>query len=206
LGATVYGRRAIRRVERQTGLRVVHMTGSILTTVDHDHYWEQGDGAWGLLEPIADTCAMGRFGYGLSSCQMLFGEPEYGFTRGLLRGPCRTCGVGCSELHRWDCAKLHYVLSWGSVNPDYWPRPVHRPQWMDDPRRTRRYTALELGYLLNVPLEALTLGAAPHQWAYWESAVATEVRHAVNQLIAGVSPDILRSVGLDPERYTVAYE
>lgn len=208
MGATVYGRRAIRRVERETGLQVVHMNGAMLTTVDHRHYLRTLNGGWGELAQTDISCMGGLYSYGYSSCRMLFGEPDTGFTRGLLRGPCRTCGVGCSMLHRWDCAKLNEVIRWPSLNPDYWPRPVHRPRWFDDPRRVRtlNHSALELAYVLDAPLEALLMGGTPRQWTYWESAEANEIRHAVNQVIAEVSPDILRSVGLDPERYRVVYE
>lgn len=208
MGATIYGRRAIRRVERETGLQIVHMGGAMLTTVDHRHYLRTLNGGWGELTQTADSCMGGRYAYGYSSCRMLFGEPDIGFTRGLLRGPCRTCGVGCSELHRWNCAKLNEVIRWPSLNPDYWPRPVHRPRWLDDPRRVRtiNHSSLEMAYLMNVPYEALMTGAPRQSWWSWESAEATEIRHAMNQVIAEVAPDILRSLGLDPDRYRVAYE
>jgi hypothetical protein len=207
MGVTVYGRKAIRRVERETGERIVHVAGGWFTTVDHRHFGWDG-AAW---QPLAQVPA-GRYGspcglpVALSSCRWLFGEPEHGFTRGLMRGPCGTCGVGCSMLHRADCTKLLSLLS--HVSPDYWPRPVHRPQWIDDPRRVRtaNHSSLEMAYLLDVPIEALLTGAPPHDWAYWESAVANNLRHQVNWAVAQVAPQILQQLGLDPERYRLVYE
>lgn len=132
MGATVYGRRALRRFERETGEQLVHAS-SILTTVDHRHLAWDGDG-WMVLPQTTDDCGTQIYlGYGLTHCHYLFGEPRLGFTRGLMRGPCRTCGVDCGQLHRWDCAKLDRLIE--HVNPDYWPKPVHRPLWQDDPRR-----------------------------------------------------------------------
>ncbi len=129
MGATVYGRRALRRFERETGEQLVHAAWSFLTTIDHRHLARAGE-EWVELHQLSFDCGLPTQ---LSSCRWLFGEPEHGFTRGLMRGPCRTCGVDCGQLHRWDCAKLDELV--GHVNPDYWPRPVHRPMWQDDPRR-----------------------------------------------------------------------
>lgn len=170
-----HSRKGLRRLERATGERLVWSTGNWVTTIDHRHLvWDGTD--W---HPIPDQEAAATVaGYSpcglptnLASCQWLFGEPEHGFTRGLMRGPCRKCGVGCSELHRWDCAKLDSLM--GYVNPDYWPRPVHRPQWMDDPRRDRvnPYTqsAFSIALALNVPIELVGIPkpGGPNHWSHW---------------------------------------
>lgn len=133
MSATVYGRRAIRRIERETGEKIVHMSGPFATTADHRHLGWTGE-EWVELAQTSDDCGIvSLVGYGLSSCSWLFGDSRFGFARGLMRGPCSQCGVGCGELHRWDCGRLNTLMT--HVNPDYWPRPVHRPMWQDDPRR-----------------------------------------------------------------------
>lgn len=131
MGATVYGRRAIRQFERETGLKVVHSTG-ILTTIDHRHLGWDGE-RWIELEPFdGSPCGVWP---PQSSCSILFGRDADGRRTHFMRGECLTCGAGSGELHRWDCPTLDMLLSWSSINPDYWPRPVHRPMWQDDPRR-----------------------------------------------------------------------
>lgn len=131
MSVTVYGRRAIRRIERATGEKIVHATGPWATTVDHRHLAWTGD-EWAELHQLSFDCGLPTR---LSSCGWLFGESDHGFTRGLMRGPCRSCGAICGELHRHDCSKLATILGSSAVNPDHWPRPVHRPMWQDDPRR-----------------------------------------------------------------------
>lgn len=132
MSATIYRRRALRRFERETGEKLVHASVA-LTTIDHRHLVWDG-GRWVELPQTSDDCGMELWrGYGLSSCIWLFGDTRGdGFTRGLMRGPCNTCGVGCSELHLWNCEKLDSLM--GHVNPDYWPRPVHRPRWATEER------------------------------------------------------------------------
>lgn len=174
MGAVVYGRRALRRFERQTGERIVWATGPFLTTVDHRHLAWTGE-RWTELEQSGtdgpgSPCGLGRTA--LASCTFLFGEVERGFTRGLMRGPCRYCAAGDSELHRWDCTKLDELMQ--RVNPDYWPRPVHRPMWLDDPRRrvgvlTKAVVHLALG--LDVPFDLMMPSWAdppgPGHWSHW---------------------------------------
>lgn len=198
MGATVYGRRAIRRFERQTGEQIVHAAGPFVTTVDHRHLAWTGE-HWTELEQ--DT----HCGVSLSSCRALFGEVDHGVHRGFMRGPCGTCGVGCSMLHRADCAKLAGLLGWPSVNPDYWPRPVHRPMWMDDPRPLPRRTAYELAFTLDVPVEAMTVGTGRDLWAAREAEWA-QTRAQANAALAAVAPDLLRRYGLDPDHYRIECE
>lgn len=200
MAITVYGRRAIRRMERETGEQLAWAAGPYVTTVDHRHLLWTGE-RWSELEQPDYT---GGCGVSLSSCRWLFGEVDYGFTRGLLRGPCRACGVGHGELHQWNCDKLNGLM--GYVNPDYWPRPVHRPQWLDDPRRdrvsvrTRSMYQLALG--LGVPIDLLSHqpGAVNH-WSAWRSQ-EEPVRH----MSAVLNERVLAEFGLDPERYRLEFE
>lgn len=200
MGATIYGRRALRRFERETGEQVVHAMGPYLTTVDHRHLAWTGE-RWTELEPFDGHCGLPTR---LSSCYELFGDG--GYYTGLMRGPCRICGVGCGQLHMWDCGKLGRLLAW--VNPDYWPRPVHRPRWLDDPHAPRSAAALmlRLAYTMGVPVEVLLAGAPRSDWAHWEDGTAAEWRRAANIALAEVAPSVLRGMGLDPDRFTVTYE
>jgi hypothetical protein len=204
MGAAVHGRKAIRRVERETGEQIVHMASGWFTTVDHRHFGWDG-AAW---RPLIAQIQIGRYGspcglpVALSSCRWLFGEPEEGFTRGLMRGPCGTCGVGCSMLHRADCIKLLSLLAY--VNPDYWPRPVHRPLWADDPRRGDR-SIYELGFSMGLPPEMLLHGAHRDHYAAWEKE-AGAARDTADAALAAVAPGVLRATGLDPTKYVVVYE
>ena len=129
----MYGRRAIRRIERATGERIVHAVeaagGTMATTVDHRHLAEALGWAAVCWRTPTDC------GAGLSSCRDLFGRDEAGAPRHFMRGACWWCDVGPAELHRAWCPLLSRLLGWRSINPDYWPRPVHRPLWRDDPRR-----------------------------------------------------------------------
>jgi hypothetical protein len=56
-----------------------------------------------------------------------------------------------------------------AVNPDYWPRPVHRPMWLDDPRRDRvnmRTRAThQIALALDVPIELM--GIHGNHWSSW---------------------------------------
>mgnify|MGYP001561449236 FL=1 len=131
MGATVYGRRAIRRFERETGEKLVHAS-TFLTTIDHRHLGWTGE-RWTELEPF-DGSPCGAWPP-LSSCRILFGRDESGRHVHFMLGECLTCGVGVAEPPEWWCPTLDMLLSWSSINPDYWPRPVHRPMWQDDPRR-----------------------------------------------------------------------
>lgn len=212
MGLHVYGRRALRRFERETGEQIVHAVGPYVTTVDHRHLGWNG-AKWVDMAifapqwPHNDPC---RLPVRLSSCTTLFGDLSGGcgqhFHSGLMRGPCRECGVGCGQLHLWDCARLDTLLGW--VNPDYWPRPVHRPRWLDDPRCPSSHAALtlRLAWEMDVPVEALLTGAPRHHWAHWERLQAEQLRRAGNAAIAQVAPQILRDAGVDPERYRVVYE
>lgn len=169
-----YSRKSLRRLERATGEKIVWSTGNWVTTVDHRHsVWDGTD--W---HPIEDQEAAATVpGYSkcglptaLSSCEWLFGEPEFGFTRGLMRGPCKTCGVGCSQLHRWDCAKLSSLMEY--VNPDYWPRPVHRPMWMDDPRGQHidhgTRGVFQVALAMDVPVELIGIPSpGTNHWSHW---------------------------------------
>lgn len=105
-------------------------------------------------------------------------------------------------LHRADCAKLLSLLAY--VNPDYWPRPVHRPLWIDDPRRSGK-TLYEVGFGMGVPPEVLLSGAGRSIWTSWEAHGAERMTEA-NAVLATVAPDVLHSMGLDPDRYVVVYE
>ena len=161
-------RKGLRRLERATGEKLVWATGSFVTTIDHRHLLWTGE-HWSELEQpdMEGGCGMWPR---LSSCEWLFGEPEFGFTRGLMRGPCKTCGVGCSELHRWNCGKLNELMTF--VNPDYWPRPVHRPQWMDDLRSEHidygTRGAFQLALATNVPIELIGIpNPGTNHWSYW---------------------------------------
>lgn len=212
MGVQVYGRRAIRRFERETGEQIVHavnLGGTILTTRDHRHLawtgeqWtelEQSDGGNDNPWPACGLATR------LSSCSLLFGEAKHGVHRGFMEGPCSTCGVDCSQLHRADCSKLATILALPSVNPDYWPRPVHRPLWLDDDRcpSTPGALRMRLFYTLAVPIEAMTQGAHLNHWAYWEGA-GREAVEQFRQSVALVAPDLLRAHGLDPERYTLTF-
>lgn len=136
MAITVYGRRAIRRVERELGFRVVHMVGyrlPVVTTIDHEHYQRTDRGYWIRLDWRGYTdCGMA-----LTSCGLLFGRARDGVPANFMRGRCSRCHAGASTLHRWNCPTLIELLDWPSINPDYWPTPTHRPLWMDDPRRYR---------------------------------------------------------------------
>jgi len=122
---TVYGRRVIRAIERETGERIVHAAGLYATTVDHRHLqWVDG---W-TARPWTDAADCG---VRLSSCRTLFGVDELGAPRHFMAGACTVCHVGPGEPHRHWCGVLLDLLGWPSINPDYWPKPVHRPMWMD---------------------------------------------------------------------------
>lgn len=200
-------RRKLRRLERATGERVVWSTGNWLTTADHHHLVRDTAGRWYSIpdqEAAATMPGYSKCGIptALSSCEWLFGEFEFGFGRGLMRGPCKTCGVGCSELHHWDCAKLDSLMEY--VNPDYWPRPVHRPLWMDDPRCPTSRTALtlRLAVTMDVPVGAMVTGADVNHWSYWERQGGNACAQ-LNALLAQVTPEILRDAGVDPEQYRI---
>lgn len=202
MGITVYGRRAIRRFERETGEQIVHAAGPYLTTIDHRHLIWTGE-RWSELESShAGSCGLPTR---LSSCSKLFGYG--GHYRGFMRGPCRDCDADCGQLHYWDCPTLDEILDWRSINPDYWPRPVHRPRWLDDPRcpSTTFTLTARLAYTMDVPLELLITGADRNHWSGWEPEWAAG-RHACNEAVAAVAPQLLRQAGLDPARYTLAYE
>lgn len=129
MGITVYGRRLIRRWEGQTGERIVHAAGAWLTTIDHRHLeWTGHDDGTDRWAPMA-TCPP------LSSCLLMFGRDEHGARQHFMLGACSKCDAAPGQGHRHDCGVLLDLLSWKSINPDYWPRPVHRPMWTDDPRR-----------------------------------------------------------------------
>lgn len=170
MGATTYGRRALRRLERATGERLAWATGPWVTTIDHRHFgWDGHD--WHPLPPnpapanpnITPTCGLPTR---LSSCTWLFGDPRDGsHTTGLMRGPCRACDAACGELHHWQCSRLVWLL--GAVNPDYWPRPVHRPMWVDDARLSSRLRLLvQLGRELGVPYELLAATGGAGHWTF----------------------------------------
>lgn len=209
MGLQVYGRRALRRFERETGERIVHAVdagGTTLTTVDHRHLAWTGE-RWAELaqydlggHPHWPDCGLATR---LSSCSLLFGQVESGVHRGLMRGPCPECQATCSQLHRWNCGRLAQAMA--VVPPDYWPRPVHRPQWLDDPRRVAALT-LRLAYTMDVPVEVLLTGSPRSDWLRWEDGTAAERRRAANTVLAEVAPSVLRGMGLDPDRFTVTYE
>lgn len=207
MGATVYGRRALRRFERETGEQIVHAMGPYLTTVDHRHLGWTGDEWVELVQTVSDQCGLA---VQFSSCSTLFGDASGDcgerYHNGLMRGPCGVCGVGCGQLHLWDCARLDTLLGW--VSPDYWPRPVHRPRWLDNPRCPSSVTALSLrlAWTMDVPIEALMTGAPVNHWDHWQRAEAEHLRQWGNALVAQVAPKILRDAGLDPERFTLTYE
>lgn len=133
VGITVYGRRAIRRIERATGERVVHAVetagGTMATTVGHRHLAEALGWAAVCWRTPTDC------GANLWSCRALFGADGTGARVHFMRGACPDCRVGPGELHRAVCPALADLLAAPTINPDYWPRPVHRPLWRDDPRR-----------------------------------------------------------------------
>lgn len=205
-----HSRKGLRRLERATGERLVWATDNWVTTVDHRHLFQGTGGQW---YPIEDQEAAATVpGYSkcglptaLSSCEWLFGEFEFGFGRGLMRGPCHKCGVGCGELHRWDCEKLSSLMDY--VNPDYWPRPVHRPMWMDDPRcpSSRTTLTLRLAITMDVPYELLLTGADTNHWSYRERQWGN-TRAQLNAVLAEVAPKILHDAGLDPARYRIELE
>lgn len=163
MAITVYGRKAIRRFERETGERIVHAAGPYLTTIDHRHLAWTGE-YWTELEATFGGCGLPTR---LASCWTLFGYGSY-YT-GFMRGPCRDCEADCGQLHYWDCPTLDHIMDLPSVNPDYWPRPVHRPRWLDSEgggrvnTRTRLMHLLALG--LDVPVELL--GGGVNHWASW---------------------------------------
>lgn len=203
MGATVYGRKALRRFERETGERLVHASDGFVTTVDHRHLIWLGE-RWSELEPGVNG------GCGIwprrSSCDLLFGDstPGGGFGTELLRGPCRECDATCGMLHRWDCSRLDRALDM-AVNPDYWPRPIHRPLWYDDPRRTPS-TMYSLGFRLGLPPEMLVRGALRgHYGAYEQDAAYHEALRQTNALLAQVAPDILTGIGIDPEHHRMEW-
>lgn len=135
MAITVYGRRRIRAIERATGERIVHAAGPWVTTVDHRHLEWLAEEVWLMLPPAeAGVCAPG---VALSSCRTMFGTDEAGARRHFMLGACDVCGAGPTEQHRHNCRVLLDLLARPSINPDYWPRPVHRPLWQDDPRRAR---------------------------------------------------------------------
>ena len=124
MGITVYGRRTLRRLERITGERLVHAAGPWLTTVDHRHLvWEDDADEWVAMP---GPCTLN-----LSSCRLLFGVDWTGERRHFMTGGCGECWVEPAQPHRYDCSILLELLDWPSINPDYWPVPVHRPRWMD---------------------------------------------------------------------------
>lgn len=130
MGITVYGRRTIRRLERETGERIVHAAGTWITTVDHRHLeWSwAGDAACPPTPaPWRPVPCPGL----LASCRLLFGMDQDGRRRHFMRGACDRCSVEPEQPHRHDCPVLVDLLAWPSINPDYWPVPVHRPRWMD---------------------------------------------------------------------------
>lgn len=209
MAAIVYGRKALHRFERETGERLVWAAGPWVTTIDHRHLARADDGWHEIPDQDAAATVPGYSPCGLptalSSCRWLFGEPEFGFTRGLMRGPCGQCGVGCSELHRWDCGRLNSLMTY--VNPDYWPRPVHRPMWMDDPRCPTSRTALmlRLAITMDVPVEIVATGADTNCWSHYEHHGGNARIH-LNALLAQVAPKILRDAGLNPDRYQVEWK
>jgi len=150
MGSTVYGRRYLRRMERALGEQLVHAVDNLVTTVDHRHFAWDGQ-EWHPVEPADGLCGLeGRY----ASCGLLFGTA--GYLRGLMRGPCHECGAGPGALHRWNCRRLAAAM--GMVPPDYWPRPVHRPMWMDDTRRrvkTHTKAMAELAIRMDTPFEAV---------------------------------------------------
>jgi hypothetical protein len=129
----VYGRQARRRFERQTGERIVWAAGVWLTDIGHGHWrWHQPRAVWLPLPWASDTDC----GLHLASCRTLFGVDRDGAPRHFMLGGCDRCAAGVREPHRWDCPNL--LTAMDSVDPDYWPRPVHRPLWMDDKRKVNR--------------------------------------------------------------------
>ena len=196
MGAIVYGRRALRRFERETGEQIVHAVGPYLTTVDHRHLGWTGE-RWTELEPLDGHCGLPvRF----SSCYELFGNGP-GWQRQLMRGLCHDCGTASGALHRWDCDRLSRLMAW--VNPDYWPRPVHRPRWMDDPRCPASRTALtlRLAVELDVPPELLIVGVGANHWDVWVRPGEEPRRRA-----DWVAEQVLKDSGLDPARYRLGWE
>ena len=129
MGITVFGRKAIRRVERETGLRIVHMAGPWLTTIDHVHYQRKDNNPdrWVLVDWDGPHC-----GVNLYSCTVLFGRDGEGYRRHFMRGACDSCGTTAYMQHHWDCPTLLRLLTWTDINPDYWPVPVHLPMWFSD--------------------------------------------------------------------------
>lgn len=140
MGLHVYGRRARRRFSRQTGDQIVWAVGGgherwglWLTSIEHGHWqWDQQRFMWWPLAWVSDTDC----GLHLASCQTLFGINEHGAPRNFMLGCCARCPARPGQPHLWNCPTLLTVL--GCVDPDYWPRPVHRPLWMDDPRKANR--------------------------------------------------------------------
>lgn len=171
MGATTYGRRYLRRLERATSEKLAWAVDQYITTVDHRHFaWEGGD--WHPVLARDGHCGLeGRY----ASCSLLFGQG--GYRRDPLRGACHECDVRGGELHRWGCTRLATAME--MLSPDYWPRPVHRPLWLDDQRRNvsvfARSTVL-IALALDVPFDAmppLRADPPPHgpgHWSYWTRA------------------------------------
>ncbi len=167
MSITVYGRKSIRRFEREIGEKIVHASGEWVTTLDHRHFWWDGC-AWQQLPLQPDSEYPCGVPY-LSSCSLLFGRDENGHSTHFMRGACSgSCGAGPGRLHAWDCTHLRYLLEFRSINPDYYPRPVHRPMWMDDPRLPRH---LKLGVGLGVPPELLY--RQTDGFNHWHRSMAT---------------------------------
>ena len=133
MGITVYGRKAIRRFERETCQRIVHAVGwptPLITTTQHGHYQRIAPGYWRMeLWGSPTTC-----GLGLSSCRVMFGLDQAGVPRWFMRGACDVCGVGPYLPHYYDCPVLLRLLADPAINPDYYPRPVHLPLWWAAPK------------------------------------------------------------------------
>lgn len=128
MSATVYGRKKIRRWERETGLLVVHAVaagrdGPLLTTVDHRHFSVDEDDRWGEDDWWGATdCGCRRY-----SCSLLFGLDPDGAPRHFMLGVCKKCCAGPAQPHLRLCPIFLELMDWRSINPDYWPTPVHRP-------------------------------------------------------------------------------
>lgn len=203
-------RKGLRRLERTTGEKLVWATGEWVTTVDHRHLrWSSLNCRWyEMLEQDAAATVPGYSPCGLpvalSSCRWLFGEPEFGFTRGLMRGPCSQCGVGCSQLHRWDCDRLSSLMEY--VNPDYWPRPVHQPMWIDDSWRMvalRTRAVAKLALALDV-YDVASLGE-PEPIRLNCADMYEQLSAAQRRLADHMGRKVLEEHGLDPERYQIEW-
>jgi hypothetical protein len=209
VGITVYGRKAIRRVERAIGEQIVHMAGPWVTTRDHKHLvWRGGDWHPATTSP-ADVDGSGC-GVHLWSCGILFGRDTGGVPTHFMRGQCAAkpgCGAGPGQLHAWNCPHLQTILEMNTINPDYYPRPVHRPQWLDDPRRDRvrldTRLMFQLALDLDVPIELMgTTPAFPNHWA----VLGYEQDESLKATYRAAGARLLAEFGLDPKRYRLEFE